>query len=290
MSAVTIVFNPESGSSVGQDELQAAFQPYESSHTITWSPTTEDDPGFGQTRAAVERGDDTVIAVGGDGTVRAVAECLAGTDTTLGVVPLGTGNLLAGNLGVPEGLDAVAASLSSATRTLDVGVVNDERFTVMAGMGFDACMIRDANPEVKRKLGTVAYVISGAKNAPASLVGATVSIDGRQVWRGRTAMVLVGNCGSVTGGLEVFPDARTDDGRLDVAVLTAERPRDWLKVMWSLARHQPQSADLVQRFTGAAIEVHLDRPMPYELDGEDRDPSAQLSFSVEPASLQVRAS
>jgi YegS/Rv2252/BmrU family lipid kinase len=288
VSAVTVVYNPESGSSTTVDDLRRAFAPHEAAHRIRWSPTTAEDPGPGQTAEALEHGSDTVIACGGDGTVRAIAETLAGTSTALGVVPLGTGNLLAANLAIPAGLDAVPCALSSSSTSLDVGVVNDEKFLVMAGVGFDASMIRDANSAVKRRLGSVAYMISGAKNLPARILRASVTVDGEPVWSGRTAMVLVGNCGSVTGGLEVFPDATPHDGRLDVAILTAERFRDWLTIGWRLIRRQAQPANLVERYTGTTISVELDEPTPYELDGEDRPATARLDFSIEPAALEVR--
>ena len=288
MSAVTVVYNPKSGSAITTDDLREAFAPHEAAHQIRWSPTTADDPGPGQTAEAIERGAETVVACGGDGTVRAVAETLAGTSTALGVVPLGTGNLLAENLSIPVGLDAVPGALSSSTTTLDVGVVNDEKFLVMAGVGFDAAMIRDANSAVKRRLGSAAYMISGAKNLPAKIVRASVSVDGEPVWSGRTAMVLVGNCGAVTGGLEVFPDATPHDGRLDVAILTAERLRDWLTIGWRLIRGREQPTNLVERYTGTTVTVELDHPSPYELDGEDRPETARLDFGIEPAALEVR--
>ena len=288
MSSITVIYNPASGSATGVDELRKAFAPHEEHHQIRWSPTTEDDPGPGQAREAAERGCDTVIACGGDGTVRAVAEALAGGSVALGVVPLGTGNLLAGNLGIPVGLDAVPIAVSSETTRLDLGVVNGEKFAVMAGVGFDAAMIRDADSKVKSRFGSVAYMISGAKNLPAQIVRASVKVDGENVWSGRTAMVLVGNCGAVTGGLEVFPDASPTDGVLDVAVLTAEKAGDWAKLLWRLLRHQEQPPELVQRFRGTEIDVELDEPTPYELDGEDRDDARKLSFSIEPAALEVR--
>lgn len=288
MGLVTVIYNPASGSSIGVDELRAAFGEHDSGHRVRWSPTTADDPGPGQTREAVERGDDTVVACGGDGTVRAIAESLAGSGTALGVVPLGTGNLLAENLDIPVGLDAVPKALSAPATRLDLGVVNGERFIVMAGVGFDAAMIRDANSTVKRRLGSVAYMLSAAKNLPAQIVRSRVSVDGEHAWSGRTAMVLVGNCGAVTGGLPVFPAAEPDDGVLDVAILTAEKLTDWGSIVWRLVRRQPQPSELVRRFTGTEIVVELDEAAPYELDGEDRDPTDRLEFSIEPGALEVR--
>jgi YegS/Rv2252/BmrU family lipid kinase len=288
VSTVTVIYNPQSGSATGVEELRSAFASFEDGHRIRWAPTTAGDPGPGQAREAIERGSETVIACGGDGTVRAVAETLAGTSTKLGVVPLGTGNLLAENLAIPVGLDAVPGALSATPTTLDVGVVNGEKFIVMAGVGFDAAMIRDANPAVKRRLGSAAYMLSGAKNLPARIVRASVTVDGERVWSGRTAMVLVGNCGAVTGGLEVFPDAEPDDGLLDVAILTADSITDWVAIGWRLVRNRQQPVEHVRRFVGSSIVVDLDEPTPYELDGEDRDETRRLEFRVEPSALEVR--
>ena len=282
-----VVHNPASGSASDDDELRAAIEAAAGSWSIEFSPTTEDDPGIGQARDAVDAGAGRVVAAGGDGTVRAVLESVAGSDATLGVVPLGTGNLLASNLEIPDGLEAAPTALGPTTRTLDVGVVNGERFAVMAGIGFDAEMIRDAHPTVKDRLGSLAYVWSAARHVGRNRVHTTVEVDGEQVFHGRTAMVLVGNCGSVTGGLAVFPDADPADGLLDVAVLSVSSLSEWASVMWRLVRRREQRGDLVARFTARRIVVDVEQPQPYELDGEDRDPARRLEFSVEPEALEV---
>ena len=284
---IVVIANPQSGNAAGETELRAAFDELVEASDLTWAPTTEDDPGSGQAERAVTSGADTVVACGGDGTVRAVIESIAGSSATLGVVPLGTGNLLAVNLDLESGIDAVAHAVGGTVRRLDVGTVNGERFSVMAGVGFDAAMIRDAKPEVKKRFGSVAYVASAIRNAPARLTYAFVDVDGRRVWSGRTAMVLVGNCGTVTGGLEVFPDAHPDDGILDVAILSATNLRDWSSVLWRLVRGTPQRPDLVARFTGTSVRVSLNDAMPYELDGEDRPATDTLEFGIEPNALAV---
>jgi diacylglycerol kinase family enzyme len=229
-----------------------------------------------------------VNALGGDGTVRAVAETLAGSGIPLGVVPFGTGNLLAKNLGLPEGFDAIPVALSGATRKLDVCTANGESFTVMAGTGFDALMIRDAPAGVKKRLGSFAYVVSAAKNLRAARVGVTIDVDGARRFEGTAVMALVGNLGSITGGLEVFPDADPADGVLDVAVLTPENWRDWVAVLVRLARNQPQPERLVHRERGQSVIIELDRPTPWELDGEDRPETDRLEIGIEPNVLEVR--
>ncbi len=288
--SVVVIANPAGGGALDDDQLRAGIEAACGDGCIvTYSPTTEDDPGTGQAARAVRDGATTVIACGGDGTVRAVLESIAGTDTTLGIIPLGTGNLLAANLGLEAGLDAADVALHGTARRLDVARVNGERFAVMAGAGFDALMIRDASSAVKRRLGSVAYVLSAARHLPARFTTATVTVDGERVWRGRTAMVLTGNCGTVSGGLTVFPDAAPDDGRLEVAVLAARSPRQWCSVLWRLIRGIPQRPELVARFSGRDVEVALHPPMVWELDGEDRPATDRLTFAVEPLALQVHA-
>ena len=285
--SVAAVHNPASGRAGDTDELRAAFAA--AGVTPRWLTTTEDDPGIGQAKDAVAAGAGTVIACGGDGTVRAVLQTVAGTPVALGVVPLGTGNLLAGNLGLAYGLEAVDDALHGSTTLLDVGVINGERFAVMAGIGFDAMMIRDANPALKRRVGSLAYVLSAARHLRGHWFRADVTVDGDQEFCGRTVMVLIGNCGTVTGGLQVFPDARHDDGRLDVAVLRAHGARQWLSVGWRLLRSRPQRPDLVHRCQGSNIVVTTNRPVAYELDGEVRAATRSLTISVEIGALAVRS-
>ena len=280
------VVNPASGSAVSEEELRTAFD--ELGRPVEWRKTTEDDPGAGHAADAVASGATTVVACGGDGTVRACLAPLAGTATVLGIVPLGTGNLLAANLELPSGLDAVELAVAGRVRRIDVAEVNGESFAVMAGSGLDALMIRDANATTKRLFGSLAYVASAVRNLPTRLVPTTVEVDGTTVFDGRTAMVLVGNCGAVTGGVEVFPDARPDDGILDVAVLSARSPIEWASVLWRLVRGFPQRLDLVARYRGRAVALRTATPRPYELDGEVRPPVLALTFTVRPGALQVR--
>ena len=280
------IWNPVSGGAPDEDELISALRAADPGVELV--ETEENDPGTGQTRDAVERGARGVIACGGDGTVRACLEPLVHSDVALGIIPTGTGNLLASNLGLANRLEAASAATSGEPRTIDVGKINDEYFAVMAGSGFDAYMIRDANPETKRRFGTVAYVFSALRNLPVSLTRTRVEVDGREFFAGRTSMVLIGNFGTITGGLEIFPDADPADGRLDVAVLAADSIPNWLRVVWSLLRGTSQPHALVKRVQGEHIIVTTDDPRAYELDGEDREPVRRLEVRVVPDALVVR--
>lgn len=276
------IWNPAAGSAPDEGDLRAAL-----GAGVQLIETTPDDPGDSQTRRAIADGARTIVACGGDGTVRACLDALRHSGVALDIVPLGTGNLLATNLGIPPGLEGASSVPGRPSRTIDAGVVNGETFAVMAGTGFDALMIGDADEATKAKLGTLAYIVSGVRNLRSDLVPTTVEVDGRTWFRGRTTMVLVGNHGTVTGGLEVFPDASPDDGLLDVAVLRADGLREWASVMWRLVRDTPQRPELVDRTQGRRIVVTTSTPRAYELDGEARDPVTRVEFTVDPAALQV---
>ena len=285
MSGVVAIWNPASGSVAEESDLREALGDH-----VELVPTTEDDPGSGQTRAAVDGGADIVVACGGDGTVRACLDPLAGTDTALGIVPLGTGNLLASNLGIPDGLSAGGGVGRGERRRIDLGRVNGEAFAVMAGSGFDALMIRDANETLKSKVGTAAYVLSAARNLKSDLVRTKVTVDGAVWFDGRTTMVLVGNFGTISGGLEVFPDAQPDDGVLDIAVMSASKLREWASIGWRLVLRRPQKVELARRTQGTDIVVEHRVARPYELDGEDREPTKRLEFTVEPRAITIHHS
>lgn len=278
---VVAIWNPASGSAPDEGELRDAL-----GSDVKLVPTTEDDPGPGQASDAVDAGADIVVACGGDGTIRACLDPLAGTDTSLALVPLGTGNLLGSNLGISSGLDAASTVGKGRVRRIDIGRVNGEAFAVMAGSGFDALMIRDADDDVKSKLGTVAYVASALRNLRTSLIHTEITVDGRRWLSGRTSMVLIGNFGEVSGGLEVFPDAEPDDGLLDIAAVSASGPLQWARLAVNMIRKR-DPLDLVRRTTGRSIEITLARPRIYELDGEDRDATSHLEVTVEAGAVSI---
>ncbi len=250
-----------------------------------WLPTTPEDPGCGQARQAIESKVDVVFVCGGDGTVRACAGELAGTDVALAVLPSGTGNLLATNLGLPGDLEAgVAAAIGPGRRRIDVGAVERGCFTVMAGMGFDAAMM-DATPDAtKRRLGWPAYVLGGLRRLSDRPVRVRIRLDGGPALRRRARSVLVANVGRLAGGIPLLPDALPDDGVLDVAVLSPRRLVDWLVLGWSLVRHRPSPAH-VETFRARRVEVLAERPQPREMDGDLIDPAPLLRVVVRPAAL-----
>ena len=181
---------------------------------------------------ALADGAELIVVWGGDGMVQRCADAMAGSGATLAIVPAGTANLLAGNLGIPKDLErAVEIGLGGVRRPLDLGRMNGERFAVMAGIGFDALMIRDADKGAKDRFGRIAYVWAGAKHLTEREVGVRIRVDGSEWFSGRAACVLFGNVGTLTGGVKVFPDARPDDGVLDLGVLSVHGLWQWTRVI-----------------------------------------------------------
>ena len=218
---------------------------------------------------------------------RCVGE-LADSDIPLGILPAGTANLLAKNLDIPISLDgALKVALHGDERRLDVGVMNGERFAVMAGTGFDALLIGGAD-RLKGRWGQLSYIWSGVRASGVDPAQARIKADGLPWFNGELSCLLIGNVSTVMGRLEVFPDARPDDGRLDVGVVQARRRSQWLGLLARVAGHRQEASPLVQTTTATRIRVQLDRPLPWEADGGDRKPTDHYKIDIESAALAVR--
>ena len=180
-----------------------------------WLETTPDDPGMRMAQAAVESGVQLVVICGGDGTVMACLGALSGSGLPVAILPLGSGNLLARNLGIPLELDeALATVVDGEDRCIDLGMVGDQPFAVMAGMGFDAAMMADTTEGMKQFAGWPAYVASALRHLRDPLMRVRLRIDGGPPLRRSARTVLIGNVGQLEGGLELLPDAAADDGIL----------------------------------------------------------------------------
>jgi len=238
-------------------------------------------------RRALEEGADIVFAWGGDGTVRRCLGELAGTKTCLAVIPAGTANLFATNLGIPADIEeAVAIGLRGERRRVDVGRFCDERFGVMAGVGFDAEMIRGSD-DLKERLGRLAYVWSGSRNLREDAFEAEIQVDGLDWFDGRATCILLGNVGDLFGGVTVFPDAQPDDGQLELGVVTAEGVVQWARTLARTAAGDPTLSPFVRATRAREVKVRLDRKVRYELDGGDRTKVKTFKVEVEPGALQL---
>ncbi len=245
-----------------------------------WYETTVEDPGRGQTEAAVEAGVDVVFACGGDGTVMSCVSGLVGTEVALAVLPQGTGNLLAANLGLSNDLAAgLEVAVERGRRLLDVGQVEEHYFTVMAGMGFDAQMLADTSETTKRRIGWPAYVMGAARHLRDRPMKVAIRVDDQQPIRRRARSVLVANVGRLQGGVRLLTDAEPDDGYLDVAVLTPRTLRHWIALGWAVLRRR-ERVPRMEVFRGRRVEITSDRPQPRELDGDLIEPGRTLKAEI----------
>ena len=284
---VAVVFNPRSGRRPAHEReatIRAAFA--RAGAQVSWFTTDAADAGVGAADRAVQSGADVVVASGGDGTVMACATALAGMDLPLAVLPAGTGNLVARNLGVPHDLErGVELALIGPRERIDVGVHDRHRFLIMAGLGFDAVMLAGARPALKQRYGWVAYVLSAGRALRYPQDWFTITLDGAPSLRRRASCVLVANLGRVQGDVHVVPGARADDGFLDVAVIRARTLGDWAQVASRLVFGGRWGQVRVENFRARRVDVRGTIPHPVEHDGDVGPALDRLTVEVAPAAL-----
>jgi len=284
--SVVVVVNPVKVPAALQAEVVAALR-RAGVAGVRLVPTTATEPGERQAREAALAGADVVVACGGDGTVRACVSGLVGTQTPLAILPYGTGNLLARNLGIPLDLSGAARTAAlGALRRIDVGTVGGESFAVMAGIGFDAALIRDATEGAKARTGPLAYVLAGLRQMSRPGFDCTVRVDDAEPLHRRARTVLVGNVGRLQGGLPLLPAASPDDGLLDVAVVFPRRLVDWLPMVARALLGRPHRRH-VRFLRGRRVSVDAHPSQPTQLDGEPRPEAGRAVFEVRPGALLV---
>ena len=280
-----------------------------------WFETTLQDAGQLVTATAIARGADLVLAAGGDGTVRAVAEGLRDTGVAMALLPSGTGNLLARNLDIGFGTldEAIHTALHGVDRTIDLGLASIVRadgvreehvFLVMAGLGLDAKMIANTNSKLKKAVGWLAYVDAGIRSLPEiKPVRLRLSVDGEPERSVNVHTIIIGNCGKLPGGILLIPDAKPDDGVLDFVALRPRGPFGWInvwnKVAWengvlrksALGRRiidlSRDVKDVTYR-TGKDLRMTVETPQEFQLDGDEFGEAKSVHAWVDPGVLTVR--
>jgi diacylglycerol kinase family enzyme len=289
-------------------------------HALKWAPTRwfttlAADSGQAAARAALESRPSVVLVAGGDGTTRAVAQEAAGTGVPLAIIPVGSANVLARNLGLPRFSldDAVQTAFAGRDHAVDVAMAELEgsdgatcrrSFLVMAGIGLDADIIAGTSPRAKRRLGWLAYAATslpkllGSRAFPARIL-----VDGRAGVDLAAHTVAICNCGTLPGGVRLLPGARIDDGRLDLLVLSPRGPLGWVPIARrffidhrvSTRRDAGPAAELlpggrarIQHLVCTAVTIQTDRPRACELDGEAFERIVRISAHIEPKALVVR--
>ena len=287
-----VIYNPVKVS----DDFRSLVEEALPRHDLTplWLETSEEDPGRGMARQAVAEQVDLVLGAGGDGTIRLIADGLAHSGIPLGLIAAGTGNLLARNLDLPlDEMTALKIALTGRTREIDlIEITVDDRpaehFAVMAGVGVDAVIMDEVDPQLKKTIGGGAYVVAAAKAVKRLPVRVRVQVDGRRPLHRQAMQVLVGNVGELQGKIKLIADAEPDDGLLDVYVASPQRWTHWLKMLLRMVTRRPQRNDRVDQAKGTTVTIALKGTDDYQLDGDVMGRCHHISAKVQPGALSVR--
>lgn len=280
-----------------------------------WYVTSVEDPGAGQARLAVEHGAAVVMAAGGDGTIRSVSQGLGTSDVPIALLPSGTGNLLARNLrlSLDRLEESVRTAFTGVDRRIDLGVVDLQRadgsrdthsFLVMAGLGIDAAMIANTDPELKKRVGWLAYVggIARALRGENS-VRLRFQLDDHQPRSMRVNTVLIGNCGLLTGNILLLPEAAVDDGIFDIVALRPDGIFGWIQIAWKvlwengvLRRSEvgrkilsyTKEVRTLRYLKGKEIVLRADSPQQFQLDGDTMGEVVAVRARIRPGALAIR--
>lgn len=260
-----------------------------------WLETTPRDPGYQMAAVAVRKKVDLVLGVGGDGTIRAVCEGLADTGIRFAIIPAGTGNLLARNLGVPlDESDALKVAFDGEPRQIDlVRLRTDDGqdshvFSVMAGMGIDAVIMEQTNADLKKTVGSAAYFIAAARNAKHPALPVTVTVDDEEPFKRRASVIVLGNVGFLQGGIQLIPGARADDGRLDLMIASPRTPADWARLTAKVLTRRNRGDDRMDRISATKVRIEAERTEPFQLDGDTVGTCHTMEAEVLPGALTLQ--
>jgi YegS/Rv2252/BmrU family lipid kinase len=261
-------------------------------HDVPWAEISKSRLAPQHVREMVHAGVERIIVWGGDGTVRRCIHTLVDekmADVSLGVLPAGTANLLATNLLIPTDLEsALQIAVCGEARLLDVGEMNGKCFAVMGGTGFDALMIKDADEHrLKERFGRLGYVGATLRNSSARPARVSIEIDGRPWFTGDASCVLTANVGTILGGIEPFPDASPTDGRLEVGVVQARTRRDWARVAARAVTGSVEFSPFVTTTSCRDMEIVLDKPWPWEIDGGAKPKTKKYSVRCLPDAVRI---
>jgi len=308
-----VVYNPIKIDLDAVKEVVAAEERAAGWPETLWFPTSKEDPGRGATTDAVDAGATLVIAAGGDGTVRAVAEVVDERDVEMALLPSGTGNLLARNmkLTLDDLQHSIRTAFTGTIRGVDLGTIEIDRedggtdshaFLVMAGVGIDAKMLAATNEDLKAKIGPLAYVAAVVKALfDRNQLRLHYTLDGKRTDRLRAHTIIVGNCGTLTGNVLLLPDAVIDDGSFEIVMLRPEGFVGWsqiiVKVLWENGvlrrtklgrKFTTKEVDALNYVKGKDLSVTLSRPEEIELDGDGFGETTAFRATIKPQALRVR--
>jgi diacylglycerol kinase (ATP) len=277
---------PAGGDGMRQELVQALAR-----HGLTaqFMETCESETAFPLAKKAIEQGAKMILAVGGDGTIMETINAAAGTEIPVGIVPAGTGNLLANNLKIPLTVDgAVDVAITGVSRRLDLISLNKGRkyFAVMGGLGYDAEIMRETPREVKRRIGKLAYLWTALKELRGKRFHVDIVLADRTVSE-RAKSLIIANMGDLGGGLALFPDADPFDGKFEIGIIKASDVPSFLLLAWHTLRGRPTDSPHFDQYEATRVVVRSRRMMPLELDGDVQDDVSSLEAEIVPKAALV---
>lgn len=315
MHKIAVIFNPEK---VDGARLQSTVNRHLSQRGLlpaVMLETTAVEPGALQARQAMAQNCSLILVAGGDGTLRSVLEAVANQNVSIGIIPRGTGNVLARNLGIPLGSvsKAVHLALEGKDKAIDLGKVSmtfahngseeSHVFGVMAGIGLDAKIFMNTDARLKKRIGWVAYIDGGLRSLPVRFETMDVSVNSRPSKQLKVHSLAIGNCGLLPGNINIMPAARLDDGLLDVAAVGPRRFWNWIDfwnrvtlLSWLAAKVRgwrkivDYTANLktLENLSGKLIEVWPQHPVDIQLDGDAFGKVHTAKFEVLPHAVKIR--
>ncbi len=293
-----LILNPTSGASTlaqhqeapenNEEQILAALRTYDIEPEVHY--TTLEDAGNGPARQAAEEGADIVIAAGGDGTLHAVASALIGTNSALGIIPMGTMNNIARSLRIPENIEEACAIIAhGVTQRIDVGKINEHIFLEVAGIGIEAALFPSAE-EIKSS--GWRSTIQGVFNGLATLFDFrptrfAVSFDGWRIRRFSGLQISICNSPYYGARLQFAPNAVMDDGFLDVLIYKNFSKFAYIRHAISISQGQRALALKVTQRKVKTVRVRALQPVPIHADGVPKG-NTPADITIEPGALRVR--
>ncbi len=303
---LAVIYNPQK---ITLAQIKKPFQKLSSEPAFI--ATDKSSQGAKAAKAALADGNKKILVAGGDGTLRRVVQEVAGSSAAIGILPIGTGNILARNLKLPLTLDAaVKRAVSGKPYEIDLGQARVIRsdgsleeylFTGIAGIGMDARLMQNTQPELKKKIGWIAYIEGGIRSLPLKFEKFDVSLnDQTRTLKGYS--LLVGNVGLLPGAISMMPDARLDDGQLDMAAIGPRRIWNWIdffsRITWQNQVVRPlalgrkwmdatANVKTLENLSSSRIRIRPHHPAPIQLDGDPMGEVIEVEFAIKQKALKV---
>ncbi len=303
---LAVIYNPQK---ITLAQIKKPFQKL--ANEPTFIPTDKQSHGAKAARTALADGHKKILVAGGDGTLRRVVQELVGSSAAVGILPMGTGNILARNLKLPLTLDAaVKRAVSGKPYEIDLGQARLIRpdgnleeyfFTGIAGVGMDARLMENTQAELKKRIGWIAYIEGGIRSLPLKFERFDVSLND-QTRTLKSYSLLVGNVGLLPGAISMMPDARLDDGQLDMAAIGPRRIWNWIdffsRITWQNNVVRPlalgrkwmdatANVKTLENLSSSRIRIRPHHPAPIQLDGDPMGEVVEVEFAIKQKALKV---